>query len=316
MGRGVGAAQHPHTTQRVDDERGWCRWHASPWRCRRVYFLVSLILQRVNADQLRSAGHQFRIDWHDAQNGITPPPYHAPSNAFTPIGLLVGAITVAAVVVACIWQHRAASAGRALGIPSRHSPAWGVGSWFVPIVNLWMPYGAVRDCLPPGAPAAAPRPALVDRLAPRRFPEHRGRCLRPVLDGSRPGRVRSRRPGVPGRHRLGARHRAGDRRHPTRRAVTPGNGRNRGVARLTRPRLTPSQRAQITRTHELFTSGLRSCCSAFTSPRYVPGSGRRRDHPSKSQSRYDRRAVRCRQRLCRPSIPTRPAPNASCAPST
>jgi hypothetical protein len=64
------------------------------------------------------------------------------------VGLLVGLITVAAVIVACIWQHRAASAGRALGIPSRHSPAWGVGAWFVPIVSLWIPYGAVRDCLP------------------------------------------------------------------------------------------------------------------------------------------------------------------------
>ena len=49
-----------------------------------------------------------------------------------------------------MWQHKAASAGRALGIPSRYSPAWGVGCWFVPVVNLWMPYGAVRDCLPPG----------------------------------------------------------------------------------------------------------------------------------------------------------------------
>jgi hypothetical protein len=117
-----------------------------------VYFLVSLILQRVNADQLRSAGHQFRVDWHDAQHGITPPAYHAPGNSLTPLGLLVGVVTLVAVVMACMWQHRAASAGRALGIPSRRSPAWGVGSWFVPIVNLWMPYSAVRDCLPPDHP--------------------------------------------------------------------------------------------------------------------------------------------------------------------
>jgi hypothetical protein len=117
-----------------------------------LYFLVSLILQRVNVDQLRSAGHQFRVDWHDAQHGITPPAYHAPSNSLTPLGLLVGLVTIVAVVIACMWQHRAASAGRALGIPSHRSPAWGVGSWFVPIVNLWMPYSAVRDCLPPGHP--------------------------------------------------------------------------------------------------------------------------------------------------------------------
>ena len=202
------------TTQRVDDERRMVPVARFAVAMPAVYFLVSLVLQRANADQLRSAGHQFRIDWHDAQNGITPPPYHAPSNSLTPVGLLVGAITVAAVIVACIWQHRAASAGRALGIPSRHSPAWGVGSWFVPVVNLWMPYAAVRDCLPPGPPAPAPGLALVDRLAPRRIPEHGGRRLRPVLDRDGPRPVRPRRARLPGRHRLGTRDRAGDRRLP------------------------------------------------------------------------------------------------------
>jgi hypothetical protein len=116
-----------------------------------VYYLVNLILQRVNADQFRSLGHQFRVNWHDAQNGITPPPYHGPTG-FTPISLLVGLVTLGAVVVACIWQHRAASAARGLGIPSRRSPGWGVGAWFVPVVSLWVPYSAIRDCLPPDDP--------------------------------------------------------------------------------------------------------------------------------------------------------------------
>ena len=57
--------------------------------------------------------------------------------------------------MALVWQHRAAPAGRALGIPSGMSPAWGVGCWFVPVVNLWMPYLAVRDCLPAGDPHRA-----------------------------------------------------------------------------------------------------------------------------------------------------------------
>jgi hypothetical protein len=115
-----------------------------------VYLLVTLLVQRTNADQLRAAGHQFRIDWTDAQRNITPPPYHAQSNALTPVGLLVGLLTVVAVIIACIWQHKAASAARALGLPARHSPGWGVGAWFVPVVSLWMPYQAVSDCLPAG----------------------------------------------------------------------------------------------------------------------------------------------------------------------
>ena len=116
-----------------------------------VYYLVNLIVQRVNADQLRAFGHQMRIVWDYSQRGQTPPPYHGP-NGFSPVSLLVGLVTLGAVVVACIWQHRAASAARGLGLPSRRSPAWGVGAWFVPVVNLWVPYSAIRDCLPADDP--------------------------------------------------------------------------------------------------------------------------------------------------------------------
>ena len=28
-----------------------------------------------------------------------------------------------------------------------------MGCWFVPVVNYWMPYQAIRDCLPPGDPS-------------------------------------------------------------------------------------------------------------------------------------------------------------------
>jgi hypothetical protein len=113
--------------------------------------LAGLIINRLNARQLLASGHQLRVDWHDAQNGITPPPYHGP-NAYSPASLIVSFIFVAAAIVALIWQHRAASAARALGFPAGQSPAWGVGAWFVPIVNFWIPYLAVRDCLPPGDP--------------------------------------------------------------------------------------------------------------------------------------------------------------------
>jgi Domain of unknown function (DUF4328)/Protein of unknown function (DUF2510) len=116
--------------------------------------LANLIINRVNANQLLAAGHQFRVDWHDSQNGITPPPYHGPTG-YSPASLIVSVIFVAAAILALVWQHRAASAARALGLPAGQSPAWGVGSWFVPIVNFWIPFLAVRDCLPPGDPHRA-----------------------------------------------------------------------------------------------------------------------------------------------------------------
>jgi Domain of unknown function (DUF4328)/Protein of unknown function (DUF2510) len=118
-----------------------------------VNSLVNLVVQRIEADQWRSTGHQLRVAWDDAQRGLPAPPLHTAT--FSPIGSIVGTATIAAVVFACIWQYRAASAARSLGYPAARSPGWGVGCWFVPIVNLWMPYGAVRDCLPPGHPERA-----------------------------------------------------------------------------------------------------------------------------------------------------------------
>ncbi len=113
--------------------------------------IVNLVIWRITASRYLAVGHQFRLDWEDAQHHITPPPYNGP-NAITPGTLLVGLVSVAAFVFALIWQHRAASAAQALGLPAGQSPAWGVGSWFVPIVWFWIPYQAVRDCLPPGDP--------------------------------------------------------------------------------------------------------------------------------------------------------------------
>ncbi len=113
--------------------------------------IVNLVIVRINASRYLAVGNQFRVEWHDAQHNITPPSYSGPAAA-TPASLLVSLVFIVAVIFALVWQHRAASAARALGIPSDHSPGWGVGSWFVPIVNLWIPYQAVRNCLPPGDP--------------------------------------------------------------------------------------------------------------------------------------------------------------------
>jgi hypothetical protein len=116
-----------------------------------VYYLSELISQQVYRAQLLRSGHQFRLIWEAAQHHQPAPSFDS-SGTINPISPLVGLLTIGAVVIACIWQYRAASAARALGFPALRSPGWGVGCWFVPIVNLWMPYQAVRDCLPPDDP--------------------------------------------------------------------------------------------------------------------------------------------------------------------
>ena len=50
------------------------------------------------------------------------------------------------------WQFEAAKTAQFLSVPARRSPGLGVGSWFIPVVNLWFPYQSIRDCLPPGDP--------------------------------------------------------------------------------------------------------------------------------------------------------------------
>ena len=179
-----------------------------------VYYLVTLVLQRVNADQLRSAGHQLRLDWHAAQNGQPAPQFHG-SSGFSPINLIVGLLALAAVVVACMWQHRAASAARALGVPSRRSPGWGVGAWFVPVVNLWVPYSAIRDCLPPDDPH---RPRVLHwwiAWLVAGWVSAAAGVVRALLHRDCAGPVHPGGAGLPGRHRVGTGDRDGDRGRPS-----------------------------------------------------------------------------------------------------
>jgi hypothetical protein len=116
-----------------------------------LHYLVDLVVELADASQFRSAGRLLRVIYNDMAHNRTYPTFHE-TISLGPLSDVVLLFTLVSVIVACVWQNRAASAARALGLPATRSPAWGVGSWFVPIVNLWMPYQAIRDCLPPDDP--------------------------------------------------------------------------------------------------------------------------------------------------------------------
>ena len=94
--------------------------------------------------------------WHavlHAANAGQPAPAQPAMPIANSLFSLISLGIIAIDVFFLIWQHRSATTARALRYPARRSPAWGVGCWFVPVVNLWMPYQAICDCLPPGHPA-------------------------------------------------------------------------------------------------------------------------------------------------------------------
>jgi hypothetical protein len=108
--------------------------------------IAELIAYVSQCSAWRTFGHEFRLSLQAAQNHLPAPTVTAPSNGWTALFGLVGLV---ALVFECMWQFRAATAARTLLRPARRTPGWGVGFRFIPVVNLWMPYQAIRDCLPP-----------------------------------------------------------------------------------------------------------------------------------------------------------------------
>ena len=157
-GYGPPGQAHPALPQPGRDAPALLAQERSIWRLARVavvivgiYFLWAFIYLRAESALYRSIGHQYHRLIIAGENNRPAPHitfvHPVVNGGIVALGLVLDLAAIAAVVVACMWQYRAASTARALGLPAKHSPGWGVGSWFVPIVNYWMPYQAIRDCL-------------------------------------------------------------------------------------------------------------------------------------------------------------------------
>jgi hypothetical protein len=81
------------------------------------------------------------------------------NSGYTPLGqrvvepprwaILFTPLQIGALVLFMLWLYRAASTAAALRYPARRSPALGAWSCIIPVVNLWFPYQAIRDCFDP-----------------------------------------------------------------------------------------------------------------------------------------------------------------------
>ena len=116
-----------------------------------LYSLSTLLNLQIRRSAFRALGHHLRVALDASGNGQPVPSFSTPQTT-DPLELIIGLAAAVALIFALIWQFRAATAARALGYPAKRSPGWGVGCWFVPIVSLWMPYQAIRDCLAPDDP--------------------------------------------------------------------------------------------------------------------------------------------------------------------
>jgi hypothetical protein len=156
---GYGAAWHPGTVYQgapdvsslVGNELRISRAGRLALAFPGIACLANLIVGVANASQWRNFGHQFHLALQAAQNQQPAPVVTAP-HSFSAISSVLTLCSIAAIVVVCVWQFRAATAARALRLPATRSPGWGVAFWFIPVVNLWMPYQAIRDCLAPSDP--------------------------------------------------------------------------------------------------------------------------------------------------------------------
>ena len=79
-----------------------------------------------------------------------------PTNTMNPVLSLVsnlGSLAVLACgVLFIIWAYRSARAARLLGMPGQWGPGWFIGSWFIPVANLVIPYLCIKSLLPHGHP--------------------------------------------------------------------------------------------------------------------------------------------------------------------
>ena len=62
------------------------------------------------------------------------------------LALFAAPLNIAAVIAVCMFMHRANGNVRVFGATGlQFTPGWSVGYWFIPILNLFKPYQAMRE---------------------------------------------------------------------------------------------------------------------------------------------------------------------------
>lgn len=124
-------------------------WARRGFRWYVVVIAVGLLVAWAQSSSVRQLFHDLRVQ---ASSGVVQDQISRTETGTNLLSLVTLTVAAPFYVLVLIWQYRAASTARLLSLPAAHSAGLGVGSWFIPVVNLWFPYQALRDCLPPGHP--------------------------------------------------------------------------------------------------------------------------------------------------------------------
>ncbi|HLN16564.1 MAG TPA: DUF4328 domain-containing protein [Acidimicrobiales bacterium] len=153
----AGASAKPHD---LAAERQLTPWGTGAAVAYAAAGTLGCILAVLYSSVLRAEFHYLRAVWDTAgRAGSLGPTIPTEPSGYRALEIAVLVLTVCAEIVFATWQFRAATVARQLGYPAQLSPGWGVAFWFVPVANLFLPYRALRDCLPPGHPV---RPRVLE----------------------------------------------------------------------------------------------------------------------------------------------------------
>jgi hypothetical protein len=141
------SAPGPTVWDQLEAERRWIRWGKWGIVCYGLAAVSGMLFFWIQSSHYRALFDTVR---HDVRTHTAL----SPSTQFgvSPWVWLTYFPWILAYLGLMLWQFRAATTARWLGLPATHSPGLGVAGWIIPVVDLWFPYQALRDCLPPGDP--------------------------------------------------------------------------------------------------------------------------------------------------------------------
>jgi hypothetical protein len=137
---------------RARNEQRWLGWARAALAVWAVTAFVDAAWYAADSHGLRDEFHRFFLAAGTGLPSLGQPVAAHPPAALGALLGLAGLAFFVTGILFLVWQYNAAKVARWLGYPGRLRPGWGIVGWFVPIANLFMPYWALSDLLPPGHP--------------------------------------------------------------------------------------------------------------------------------------------------------------------